>query len=51
MFAGSGFCLPKNSGKLPALPSPIYPCSCCLVPLWLRALGLSLRFYESDYDY
>ncbi|GKV46013.1 hypothetical protein SLEP1_g53035 [Rubroshorea leprosula] len=31
MFAGTGFCLPENSGKWPALPGPIYPCNCCLV--------------------
>ncbi|GKV11645.1 hypothetical protein SLEP1_g22885 [Rubroshorea leprosula] len=40
MFAGPGFWLPENSGMLPALPSSIYPYSCCLVLFGFSAFEL-----------
>ncbi|GKV50370.1 hypothetical protein SLEP1_g57077 [Rubroshorea leprosula] len=47
MFAGTGPCLPENSGKLPALPSIIYPCNCCLVLSGFSALELPFLLSEN----
>ncbi|GKU89520.1 hypothetical protein SLEP1_g3646 [Rubroshorea leprosula] len=36
-----------NSGKLPALPSPIYPCNCCLVLIGFLLLNFPIAVRNS----